>query len=93
MTDAKEQRIVHVEGDVQGIGFRYTACRLAAGHDVTGYVRNLPDGGVECVIEGAAGEIDALIEEIKSALGYHIRHVRQQKAPHSGSFSSFGVKF
>ena len=30
-------------GRVQGVGFRYTARRIAARYDVTGFVRNLPD--------------------------------------------------
>lgn len=47
---------VFYEGRVQGVGFRYTALRLAAGFDVSGYVRNLPDGRVEMVVAGEAKE-------------------------------------
>ena len=34
-------------GRVQGVGFRYAVRRLASGFEVTGAVRNLPDGRVE----------------------------------------------
>ena len=39
-------------GRVQGVGFRYTVRSLAVGFDVTGFVRNLPDGRVHLVVEG-----------------------------------------
>lgn len=41
-----------VNGDVQGVGYRYFAQRSAARHQVRGYVRNLPDGRVEVLAEG-----------------------------------------
>ena len=42
---------VHViySGQVQGVGFRYTTSRIAAGHAVVGFVKNLTDGTVELV--------------------------------------------
>ncbi|MDG2128819.1 MAG: acylphosphatase [Fuerstiella sp.] len=41
-----------VTGNVQGVGFRWTTNRIAAGHPVTGFVRNLSDGRVELVVSG-----------------------------------------
>lgn len=41
-------------GRVQGVGFRYRACRAARLLDLTGYVRNLDDGSVELEIQGEA---------------------------------------
>jgi acylphosphatase len=87
-----QQRIVRFFGDVQGVGFRYTACRTAAGHDVTGYVRNDPDGSVECVVEGEPGEIDAFVAELSERMSGFIRRTNQQTAPASGRFSTFGVQ-
>ena len=48
------KRQVHAffSGTVQGVGFRYTAERLARRYPLTGYVRNLPDGRVELLAEG-----------------------------------------
>jgi hypothetical protein len=45
MSDALERREVLYEGNVQGVGFRFTTNRVAGRFDVAGYVRNLPDGG------------------------------------------------
>ena len=43
---------VFFSGMVQGVGFRFTADRLARRFPVTGFVRNLADGRVEVVAEG-----------------------------------------
>jgi acylphosphatase len=64
---------VFYEGRVQGVGFRYTARRVAAGFDVAGYVRNLPDGRVELVASGDDGEVDGFLEAVReSELAGHI---------------------
>ena len=54
-------------GCVQGVGFRYTAKTVAPGFEVTGIVRNLPDGRVELVAEGARGELEAFQDAIRGA--------------------------
>jgi acylphosphatase len=60
-------------GHVQGVGFRATAWSLARGFEVVGYVRNLPDGGVEMVVEGEPSEVDAFLDAVRSELGGGIR--------------------
>ncbi len=54
-------------GRVQGVGFRYTVKRVAAGFEVTGTVRNLPDGRVELVVEGAEPELKDFQQAIRDA--------------------------
>jgi acylphosphatase len=90
---SREQRTIRFKGTVQGVGFRYTACRVADRYDVTGYVKNLSDGTVECVAEGEGKEIDAFIQGVQDQMGSHIRRVEQQSAPESGRFSGFGVSY
>lgn len=64
---------VFYEGRVQGVGFRYSARRVAAGFDVSGYVRNLPDGRVELVAAGDDGEVDDFLQALReSELAGHI---------------------
>lgn len=53
---------VFVSGDVQGVGFRWYCREQAMGHDLRGWVRNLPDRQVEAVFEGASDAVDALVE-------------------------------
>ncbi|NJC74002.1 acylphosphatase [Planosporangium thailandense] len=56
------RRRVVVSGTVQGVFFRDTCRRVAQAHGVAGWVRNLPDGRVEAVFEGAAGPVERLVE-------------------------------
>jgi len=46
-----------VKGYVQGVGFRWSAAREAWGRDITGYVRNLPDGSVYIEAEGTREQL------------------------------------
>jgi acylphosphatase len=57
-------RIV-VSGRVQGIGFRYAARQWAVELNLTGWVRNLPDGRVEAVVEGDKPALDDLIRRLR----------------------------
>ena len=53
---------VHVSGKVQGVFFRGECADAARSRGVAGYVRNLPDGRVEAVFEGAPEDVDAMVE-------------------------------
>jgi len=55
------RRRVIVSGDVQGVFFRDTCRREALGLGVHGWVRNLPDGTVEAVLEGEPGPVDRMV--------------------------------
>lgn len=63
---------VHYSGRVQGVGFRYTTQSLAQGFAVAGSVRNLPDGNVELVAEGEAGEVDRFLNAVANRMAAHI---------------------
>ena len=77
----QERRRVIYSGRVQGVGFRATCCWLARGFELVGYVRNLPDGRVELLIEGEPAEIDRFLESIRSEMGDFIRDVRSELEP------------
>ena len=58
---------VFYEGNVQGVGFRWTVRDIAKGFEVTGSVRNLADGRVEMQVNGEEKEVRAFLEAIKQS--------------------------
>jgi acylphosphatase len=62
---AVQVRHVFVEGYVQGVGYRAFVCRWATRLEVSGWVRNRTDGEVEARVQGAAGDLDALLAEMR----------------------------
>ena len=74
-------------GRVQGVGFRYTTKTVACGFDVTGIVRNLPDGRVELFAEGEQVELEEFRKTIQdSEVG---RFVRQEDVAWSEAKNEF----
>ncbi len=64
---------VFYEGRVQGVGFRWTARNLAKEFDVTGTVKNLPDGRVELVAAGEAEEVNTFLDAMRdSSIAGHV---------------------
>lgn len=53
---------VWVEGRVQGVCFRDSCARQAASAGLRGFVKNLADGRVEAVFEGAAVDVARLVD-------------------------------
>lgn len=79
-------------GNVQGVGFRYTTRSVARGFQVTGYVRNLPDGRVEMVAEGSSAEVRAFVAAVEQEMAGYIRDARINEEPPSGRFSEFSIR-
>ncbi len=60
--DSKVRAHVLVKGRVQGVLFRYVTKDEANLRGVKGWVRNLEDGRVEAVFEGAKRKVDGMID-------------------------------
>ncbi len=91
--EARERREVYYSGRVQGVGFRYTARSLASRFAVAGYVKNLRDGRVELVVEGAPEEVSALLAAVRREMGYYIAAVQETAKPATGRLHGFEVRF
>lgn len=66
---------IRVYGVVQGVGYRYFVYKTATSLNLSGYVKNLPDGSVEVVAQGERGLVNALIDDLK--LGPRYAHVER----------------
>jgi acylphosphatase len=87
------RKTVHYFGRVQGVGFRYTTCQLAADFAVVGHVRNLPDGRVELVAEGDPEEIERFLSAVARTMTRNIREATNYESPATGEFDRFQVRF
>lgn len=85
---------VHFIGSVQGVGFRYTADKLARHFDVTGYVRNLTNGQVELVAEGEETVLRDYLKAVQeSAMKPYIRDIQVTWSEATGEYKNFGVAY
>src|SRR5580704_17235558 len=80
------RRQCYFRGRVQGDGFRYTAKNIALQHNISGYVKNLPDGRVELVMEGSDLEMDQVIQALNSRMNGFIRELDLSTLPATGEF-------
>ena len=83
---------IYYSGRVQGVGFRYTVKTVATGFDVSGIVRNLPDGRVELAAEGARDELEAFRKAIQdSEVGVFVRQEASAWGDAKNEFRGFEV--
>jgi acylphosphatase len=83
-----------VEGLVQGVAFREYTRRQAVSLGLNGWVRNLPNGAVEAIVQGPAEQVEAMRQWLQhgSPRAQVVRlHVEEIAQP--GEFSSFEIRF
>lgn len=74
-----------VSGRVQGVSYRYSMEREATRLGVGGWVRNLPDGGVEFEAEGDRIAVESLVEWARSGPAYaRVDRVTTKERPELG---------
>lgn len=56
---------VVVSGRVQGVGFRTFVQRCAQRLGLSGWVRNLVDGSVECEVAGDPGAVEQFLRDVR----------------------------
>ena len=80
-------------GSVQGVGFRFTALRIANRYQLTGLVRNLMNGSVEMLAQGASDDIDDCLRDIKETLAGYIRETKIEEIPLDSRYKDFKITF
>ena len=91
MTDPRTRRWLFF-GRVQGVGFRYTTAGLARDCGVRGYVRNLSNGSVELVAQGADGDIDRLLARLAEHFAGYIESQTSEDYGEGEPFAGFEVR-
>ncbi|MEW6535694.1 MAG: acylphosphatase [Candidatus Auribacterota bacterium] len=89
----RSQVKVFYEGHVQGVGFRYSVLSISRQFEITGYVKNLPDGRVEVCAEGDDRELNEFLHAISvSHLRNYFTDTAKSWNAYTGRFQSFGIR-
>lgn len=85
---------LYVSGIVQGVFFRANTHDVARFLDLTGYVKNLPDGRVDVVAEGPKDKVEQLINWCyKGPPGASVNNVEIYWESATGEFKNFAIQY
>ncbi len=91
---AQQALEILVFGVVQGVGFRWFVQREARKLDLTGWVRNEPDGSVRIVAEGEPGMLAELVQTVRRGNSWsHVTKVDAKPIPWTGSYKGFSIRY
>jgi acylphosphatase len=85
---------VFAGGRVQGVAYRFFAEKYAGRMGISGWARNLPDGRVEVLAEGAGENIEVFLELLRE--GPRLARVDSfdiRREASTGEFRDFRVVF
>ena len=90
----KVQTRVRIEGLVQGVNYRYSTRQKAQELGVNGWVRNLADGSVECLLVGERDKVEALIRWChQGPPGARVKKVTTHGEEYRGDVEGFSITF
>lgn len=94
MSTGQRRVRIRISGLVQGVFFRAYTQEEALKLGLTGWVRNLPDGSVEAMVEGDAARVDRMIAWCsKGSPQSAVSRVQVQEEQPSGEFGSFAIRY
>ena len=83
-----------IYGRVQGVYFRQGTRETAERHGVTGWVRNLPDGSVEVLLEGGEKEVEKVVEWCRHGPpAARVDRLEVEWGEPSGEFHDFSLRY
>ena len=84
---------INFYGEVQAVGFRFTAYHAAQLYGATGWVRNEYDGSVTMEIQGAQGQIDDVLAAIERGSYIRITNMRVKSVEPEKNERGFRVAY
>ncbi|MDD1659668.1 MAG: acylphosphatase [Methanomicrobiales archaeon] len=91
---APVRRHLRVSGRVQGVFFRSAVQEQALAAGVSGWIRNLPDGGVEAVLEGERVAVEQVVAFCRRGPPYaRVDHVDIREEEFRGDLKGFAVRY
>ena len=83
---------IWISGKVQGVFYRDNTRRWASSMELSGWVRNLPDGRVEVLVEGEKDNIESLERKLKKGPPLsRVEDVRTEWEDYKGEFLDFRI--
>ena len=83
----------YISGRVQGVAYRACTRKQACALGVTGWVRNLTDGRVELLAEGAAERVEALLGWCRQGPPFaRVDAVDVSESLPTGEFGTFDIR-
>lgn len=83
-----------VSGEVQGVGYRYYTQMKAIQFGITGWVRNLQEGGVEILASGQKADLESFVDEVRRGNPFStVNHIEVHETEKTESYKSFAIKY
>jgi acylphosphatase len=88
----KARARIWISGKVQGVFYRDHTRRWASAMGLSGWVRNLPDGRVEALVEGEKESIESLVGQLKKGPPLsQVENVQTEWEDYKGEFFDFRI--
>jgi acylphosphatase len=83
-----------VSGEVQGVGYRYYTQMKAIQFGITGWVRNLQEGGVEILASGPKADLESFVDEVRRGNPFSsVNHIEVLETEKTETYKSFAIKY
>ncbi len=93
MVDGLEARLLRIFGKVQRVGFRRFALELAQELGLTGYVKNLPDGSVEILIQGEEDSLTRFLKLLEKPPLGKVRKIKVEEMQVDPHIKEFKIEY
>ena len=87
------RRRTNFKGRVQGVGFRWNTEKAVKNFCVTGYVKNLPNGSVELLLEGNSGEVLKAEKSVEERMRGYWTERESEELPGDHHWKEFKIHY